>query len=238
MKRKIALITGGSRGLGRTIALTLAGNGYTVVINYVSHPAEAEKVAEEAGGGSFAIRADIALREEVSSMAEEVRRKFGRLDLLINNAGIAKDNLLVRQSEGEWDEILGVNLGGCFNTITAMSPLMIKSGGGHIINISSLSGVRGKAGQAAYSASKAALLGLTLAASRELGEAGIRVNAVLPGYLMTEMGMKAGKAAESARKSSILNTAGSDREVADFVLYLAGTRNITGQIFSLDSRIG
>lgn len=235
---KIALITGASRGLGRTLALTLADNSYTVIINYRSSDHEAEEVARLAGGNSCSIRADVSDHEQVRAMASEITTRFGRLDLVINNAGITKDNLLLRQSESEWDMIIGTNLTGCFNIMRTMSPLMIKSGEGHIVNIASHSGLRGKAGQAAYSASKAALLGLTLSAAKELGGSGIRVNAVMPGYLMTEMGLKADKAIESARDSSILKTVSNARETADFIMFLVSTRNITGQVFSLDSRIG
>jgi 3-oxoacyl-[acyl-carrier protein] reductase len=234
----VALITGASRGLGRTIALTLARNNHTVIINYRSSDHEAAEVARLAGGDSCAIKADVSDREQVRAMASEIDARFGRLDLVINNAGIAKDYLLVWQPEDEWDMIMGTNLTGCFNIIRSMSPLMIKAGDGHIVNISSHSGLRGKTGQAAYSASKAALLGLTLSAAKELSGSRIRVNAVMPGFLMTGMGLQAGKAVESAIKSSILNTLSSDREAADFIIFLVGTRNITGQVFSLDSRIG
>ena len=175
--------------------------------------------------------------QQVREMAGKIKKAFGRLDVIINNAGITKDNLLLKQTEPEWDSILRTNLKGCFNVIRTMSPLMIQSGGGHIINIASYSGVKGKAGQAAYSASKAALLGLTLSAARELSEYNIKVNALLPGYLMTEMGMKAQKAAEKAKEESILNTLSQPQEVADFILFLVKTKSITGQVFSLDSRI-
>ena len=238
MEMKIALITGASRGLGRTLSLTLARNNYTVIINYYSSNHDAEEVARIAGGNSCSFRADVGDRAQVRAMASDITTRFGRLDLVINNAGIAKDNLLLRQSENEWDMVIGTNLTGCFNIIRTMSPLMINSGEGHIVNISSHSGFRGKAGQAAYSASKAGLLGLTLSAAKELGGSGIRVNAVMPGYLMTEMGLKDGKAVESARNSSILKTLSSDKEAADFIMFLVRTRNITGQVFSLDSRIG
>ncbi|MHB8882502.1 MAG: SDR family NAD(P)-dependent oxidoreductase [Thermodesulfovibrionales bacterium] len=235
---KIALITGASRGLGRTLALRLARDGYTVIINYCSAEAEAEEVARLAGGNACAIRADVSDRKQVRAMAAEITARYGRLDLVINNAGRSKDNLLLRQSGEEWDLVLGTNLTGCFNILGTMSPLMIQSGGGHIMNIASRSGLVGKAGQPAYSASKAGLLGLTLTAARELAEGGIRVNGIMPGYLATEMGSQAESALRNAREKSLLKTLSSDREVADFVVFLAGTETITGQIFSLDSRIG
>ena len=177
-------------------------------------------------------------------MADAVYRKWGRVDVLINNAGITKDSLMIKLKEAEWDEILRVNLKGCFNTIKAFSHGMISSGrdrlatrGGHIINISSYSGVKGKEGQAAYSASKSAMLGLTYTAARELAGYNIMVNALLPGYMQTEMGVAAKKAMERAKEQSIAGALSSPRQVAEFVSYLVKTDNITGQVFSLDSRI-
>ena len=167
----------------------------------------------------------------------QIEKRFGRLDAVINNAGITKDNLLLRQSEGDWDRLINTNLKGCFNVIRAMAPLMERSGGGHMLNISSYSGVKGKAGQAAYSASKAALIGLSHTVAKELAGHGIRVNVLLPGYMMTEMGAGAQKAMEKAREESISNNLSDPLEVAAFVAYLLGTKNITGQVFSLDSRI-
>ncbi|MBI4680864.1 MAG: SDR family NAD(P)-dependent oxidoreductase [Nitrospirae bacterium] len=152
----VAVITGSSRGLGREIALTLAKSGYNVAINYLASENEAKKVADEIGEKAFLIRADAGDARQVEEMADAVYRKWGRVDVLINNAGITKDSLMIKLKEAEWDEILRVNLKGCFNTIKTFSHGMISSGGGHIINISSYSGLKGKEGQAAYSASKSA----------------------------------------------------------------------------------
>jgi len=233
----VALITGASRGLGKQIALTLLAHGYSIAVNYISSDKEADAIVKTLGNDSIAVRADVGDMKQVRAMAEKIDIEFGRLDVIINNAGIAKDNLLLKQTEAEWDSIMRTNLRGCFNVIRIMSPLMIQSGGGHIINISSYSGVKGKAGQAAYSASKAALLGLTFSAARELSEYNIKVNALLPGYMMTEMGMTTQKAAEKAKEESILNTLSQPQEAADYILFLLKTKNITGQVFSLDSRI-
>lgn len=175
--------------------------------------------------------------KQVEEMADAVYRKWGRVDVLINNAGITKDSLLIKLKEAEWDEILRVNLKGCFNTIKMFSHAMINSGRGHIINISSYSGIKGREGQAAYSASKAALLGLTYTAARELAGYNIRVNALLPGYMQTEMGVAAKEAMERAKKESVTGSLSNPAEVAEFVSYLIKTENITGQVFSLDSRI-
>jgi len=232
----VALIPGASRGLGKQIALTLSAHGYSVIANYAASEKKAHDLVKTLGNNSIALRSDVGDLKQVQEMAGKIEKAFGRLDVIINNAGITKDNLLLKQTEPEWDSIVRTNLKGCFNVIRLLSPLMLQSGG-HIINISSYSGVKGKAGQAAYSASKAALLGLTLSAAQELSGYNIKVNALLPGYMMTELGMSAQKAAEKAKEESILNTFSQPQEAADFILFLLKTKNITGQVFSLDSRI-
>jgi len=232
----VALVTGASRGLGRIIALRLSENGYRVIVNYHSSDDKAYSVVREIGGDSHAIKADVGDMDQVKGMTAEIEERFGRLDAVINNAGITRDNLLLRQTEREWDEIISTNLRGCFNIIKTTSPFMIKSGGGHIINISSYSGVKGKPGQAAYSASKAAILGLTYTAAAELAEYNIKVNVILPGYMMTEMGTKASKAMERAKKDSLKGNLSDPEDTAKFAVYLLNTENITGQVFSLDSR--
>ena len=163
---------------------------------------------------------------------------WGRLDLLVNNAGISRDALMPRTTLEDWDAHMDVNLRGPFNMTRALGGLMASNGGGHIINVSSRSAQAGKAGQAAYSASKAALIGFTLSAARELAPAGIRVNAVLPGYLPTDMGRAAPLAMEAARGQSLLGCLGDPQEVASFIGWLAGTSAVTGQVFSIDSRTG
>lgn len=233
----VALITGASRGLGRQLSLTLSAQRYSVAANYVSSDREADNLIKTIGNNSLALKADVGDSKQVRTMADKVRKEFGRLDVIINNAGITKDNLLLKQTELEWDVIINTNLKGCFNVIRAFAPLMAQSGGGHIINISSYSGMKGKAGQAAYSASKAALIGLTVSAAQELSGYNIRANAVLPGYMMTEMGIKGQKAADNAKQESALKRLSEPKEAADFILYLVKTENITGQVFCLDSRI-
>lgn len=170
-------------------------------------------------------------------MVHQIQDRFGRLDIIINNAGITRDNLLLRQTEDEWNEIIRTNVTGCFHVIREAAPLMISSGGGHIINISSYSGVKGKVGQAAYSASKAALIGLTVSAARELAEYNIRVNAVIPGYMMTEMGSRSEKAMKQAKEESLLNALADPAHIAGSIAALAVMDYITGQVISLDSRI-
>jgi 3-oxoacyl-[acyl-carrier protein] reductase len=236
MTNKVAVITGASGGLGKEIALSFSENGYRIVINYLESGKSAQEIVGAIGDTAIAVKADVSRFEDVSKMAGTVHEKWGKVDVLINNAGITKDSLLIRQSEKDWDRIMDVNLKGAFNCIKAFAPLM--KNGGHIINISSYSGLKGKEGQAAYSASKAALLGLTKTAAVELAKYKIRVNAILPGYMPTKMGISAGEASlKRAKEASLLNALSDPKEAAMFVIYLAGTENITGQVFCLDSRI-
>lgn len=233
---RVAVITGASRGLGREISVTLSKEGYYVAVNYKGSPGEAEEVVRLAGDRSVAIRADVGSLREVKAMSQEVSKRWGRVDALINNAGIARDGLLINYPEGDWDEVMRVNLKGCFNTVKSFVPLMIQSGGGHIVNISSRSS-RGKAGQTAYSASKASILGLTATLAKELADYNIRVNSILPGYMATGMGEKAKGAMTKAMQESVMGCLSSLEEVSGFVASLLSTKNITGQTFGLDSRI-
>lgn len=234
---QIALVTGASRGLGKELALALVKNGYFVFVNYLSAGKETSELIRSIGRYIRTIRADVGDAAQVRGMADIIEKESGRLDVVINNAGITKDSLLIKQSEKEWDSIIRTNLKGCFNIIKSMAPLMVKSGGGHIVNISSRSGVSGKTGQAGYSASKAALLGLTYTCAAELAVHNIHVNAVLPGFMMTDMGMEAGRAMDEARGRSMLHRLSDPAEVAAMVLSIVRTDSITGQVFSLDSRI-
>jgi len=237
MANKTILITGAARGLGRTLALTLAKRGHSIIVNYLKAVDDAEEVARLAGNGSRAIRADVGELSEVLALASGIEAGFGRLDAVINNAGITTDKILLRQTEEEWDAVIRTNLTGNFQVIRTMLPLLIRSGGGHIINISSRSGLRGRAGQPAYSASKAGVIGLTLSAAQECAAYGIRVNALMPGYLETDMGRQAGAAMKEAVQQSLLKKLSAGQEAADFIAFLLETDGITGQVFSLDSRI-
>ncbi|HBR21571.1 MAG TPA: beta-ketoacyl-ACP reductase [Nitrospiraceae bacterium] len=234
---KVAVVTGASRGLGREIALTLGKSGYNVAVNYLASEKKAAKVADEIAADTLLIKADVGDIRQVERMSETVYARWGRVDVLINNAGITKDSLMVKMKEKDWDDVLRVNLKGCCNTTRVFSHFMIKSGGGHIINISSYSGLKGREGQAAYSASKAGVLGLTYTAAKELVEYTIRVNALLPGYMQTEMGKASEAAMTTAKMESITGKLSSPKDAAGFIVYLLTTENITGQIFSLESRI-
>jgi 3-oxoacyl-[acyl-carrier protein] reductase len=234
----VALVTGASRGFGSGLAKALSAEGYSVALNYRTSDKEAFGLLHEMGkADALLVKADVGDMKQVERMAAEIEKKFGRLDVIINNAGVTMDNLLLRQSEKEWDETIRTNLRGCFNIMQVLSPVIARSGGGHIVTISSYSGVKGKAGQAAYSASKAAVLGLTRTAAIELAEHNIRVNAVLPGYMATGMGTGAERAMGKAKQDSVLGKLSDPGEVAAFILYLLKTKNITGQVFGLESRI-
>lgn len=234
--QKVALVTGGARGLGREISLALASRGYAIAVNYLRSEKEARELLESIED-VLLLKADVSDASAVGRMADEVGKRWGRIDALINNAGTTADSLLIKLKEEDWDRVLGTNLKGCFNTIRAFSQLMRDSGGGHIMNVSSISGTRGKEGQAAYAASKAALLGLTVSAAQELSEYNIRVNAVLPGYMPTDMGRANPAAMDTASEKSLLHRLSEPREVAAFISWLVGTESVTGQVFTLDSRI-
>lgn len=233
---RVAVVTGSSRGLGKEIALTLGKSGYNVAVNYLASEEDAKKTAGEIGGNTVVIKADVGNLKQVQRMADAVFEKWGKVDALINNAGITRDSLIIKTKEEEWDEVMRINLKGCFNAIRAFSHVMMRSGG-HIINISSYSGLKGKEGQAAYSASKAGVLGLTYTAAKELAEYNIKVNALVPGYMQTDMGMGAEKAMADAKKESITGSLSGPKRVAEFVDFILKTNNITGQVFCLESRI-
>ncbi len=234
---KVAVVTGASKGLGREIAIELGESGYSVAVNYCRSHNEAREVALRASPSSMAMGADVGNQREVEEMAHSAYERWGRIDVVVNNAGVTRDGLIMRYGEDDWDEVIRVNLKGCFNMAKSFAPLMARSGGGHIVNISSNSGLGGKAGQAAYSASKAALVGFTRTMARELAGENIRVNAVLPGYMATDMGAHAPGAMRRAKQESVINALSDPREVARFIVYLVSTKGITGQVFRIDSRI-
>ncbi len=234
---RVALITGASGGLGERLSIGLDGAGYRVVVHYFRAVDRAERLRGVLKNDPCLLKADLGDFEETRRMAEELDSRIGRLHLIVNNAGVTEDGLLLRYPESAWDRVLRTNLKGVFNTLKNFVPIMVRSGGGHIINISSYAGLRGKEGQVAYSASKAAILGLTRSLARELARYGIRVNAVIPGYLPLGMGAGSERAMERARGMSILDGLSEPGDVVDLVTCLAGTRSVTGQVFTLESRI-
>lgn len=233
----VCLITGSSRGLGKAIALALGRRGHRVVIHYKDKKSEAEAVSSQIKE-SIVLQADVRYPNEVKELIDAVIKKWGRIDVLVNNAGITKEALLIKTSGQDFDDVINTNLKGPFNFIRAAGRHMMKQKSGHIINISSYAGVKGKEGLAAYSAAKAGLTGLTKNAARELSRYNIMVNAVLPGYMLTDMGIESGdKAKASALQESLVKEYSNSENVAEFICYLSGTTGITGQVFNLDSRI-
>ncbi|HDG1391085.1 TPA: 3-oxoacyl-[acyl-carrier-protein] reductase [Staphylococcus aureus] len=232
---KSALVTGASRGIGRSIALQLAEEGYNVAVNYAGSKEKAEAVIEEIkakGVDSFAIQANVADADEVKAMIKEVVSQFGSLDVLVNNAGITRDNLLMRMKEQEWDDVIDTNLKGVFNCIQKATPQMLRQRSGAIINLSSVVGAVGNPGQANYVATKAGVIGLTKSAARELASRGITVNAVAPGFIVSDMTDALSDELKEQMLTQIpLARFGQDTDIANTVAFLASdkAKYITGQ---------
>ncbi|RAM46624.1 3-oxoacyl-[acyl-carrier-protein] reductase [Staphylococcus aureus] len=232
---KSALATGASRGIGRSIALQLAEEGYNVAVNYAGSKEKAEAVVEEIkakGVDSFAIQANVADADEVKAMIKEVVSQFGSLDVLVNNAGITRDNLLMRMKEQEWDDVIDTNLKGVFNCIQKATPQMLRQRSGAIINLSSVVGAVGNPGQANYVATKAGVIGLTKSAARELASRGITVNAVAPGFIVSDMTDALSDELKEQMLTQIpLARFGQDTDIANTVAFLASdkAKYITGQ---------
>lgn len=237
---KIALVTGAARGIGKEIALTLAGSGATVIVNYNGSKERAEAVVSEIkenGGEAEAMQCNVADFEASENMVKDVLAKYGKVDILVNNAGITKDNLIMRMSEADYDAVLDTNLKGAFNMIRHLSRAFLKQRSGKIINISSVSGVMGNAGQSNYSASKAGLIGLTKSVARELASRNVCVNAVAPGFIATEMTEVLSEDYMNKMKEMIpLGKLGNTKDIANMVLFLAGNQSdyITGQVIHVD----
>lgn len=240
LKEKIALVTGAGRGIGREIALTLAKNGATVIVNYNGSKASADEVVEEItknGGRAEAMQCNVAEFTESEELVKAVLEKYKRVDILVNNAGITRDNLIMRMNEEDYDAVLDTNLKGTFNMMRHLSRSFIKQRSGKIINITSVSGVLGNAGQANYSASKAGVIGLTKSVARELASRGINVNAVAPGFIDTDMTKNMTDDAKKAISEMIpMGKMGSAKDIADMVMFLASDNSnyITGQVICVD----
>lgn len=232
---KSALVTGASRGIGRSIALQLAEEGYNVAVNYAGSKDKAEAVVEEIkakGVDSFVIQANVANGDEVKAMIKEVVSQFGSVDVLVNNAGITRDNLLMRMKEQEWDDVIDTNLKGVFNCIQKVTPQMLRQRGGAIINLSSVVGAVGNPGQANYVATKAGVVGLTKSSARELASRGITVNAVAPGFIVSDMTDALSDELKDQMLDQIpLARFGEDTDIANTVAFLASdkAKYITGQ---------
>lgn len=237
---RIALVTGASRGIGKEIAKKLAENGATVIVNYNGSKEAAQEVVNEItqhGGTAEAMQCNVADDEASQQMVKTILDKYKRVDILVNNAGITKDNLIMRMSEQDFDQVLDTNLKGSFHMIRYLARTFIKQRSGKIINISSVSGRLGNAGQANYSASKAGVIGLTKSVAREFASRGICVNAIAPGFIDTEMTKVMPEEAKKGLLQMIpLGRTGSADDVANLALFLAGNGSdyITGQVISVD----
>ncbi|WP_181348824.1 3-oxoacyl-[acyl-carrier-protein] reductase [Thalassobacillus sp. CUG 92003] len=240
LSNQVALVTGGSRGIGRSIALELADKGATVAVNYSGSVDKAEAVVNEireAGGEAIKIQANVTNEEDVKQMIKQVVEQYGRLDILVNNAGITKDNLLMRMKEEEFDDVIDTNLKGVFLCSKAVTRQMMKQKYGRIINIASIVGVTGNAGQANYVAAKAGVIGLTKSTAKELAAKNILVNAVAPGFITTDM---TDQLTEDQREKMLamipLDRLGEGKDVARVVRFLASedAAYMTGQTLHVD----
>lgn len=237
---KVALVTGGSRGIGRAIALKLAENGADVAINYAGNTAAAEEVKaaiEQMGRKALLIQCSVADTDGVQAMVNQVVKELGRLDILVNNAGITRDGLLMRMKEADWDDVMNTNLKGVYNCSKAVMRTMMKQKSGRIVNMASVVGEMGNAGQANYAAAKAGVIGFTKSLAKEVASRGITVNAIAPGFIATDMTsvISDDQKAEMARTIP-LGRAGQPEDVANAVLFLAseGAAYITGQVLNVD----
>lgn len=240
LKDKVAIVTGGTRGIGRAIALKLADQGANIVINYRNSDKEAEElksILEGKGVKVLTVKCDISNFEDSKNLMDKCKEVFGKIDILVNNAGITKDTLIMRMKEEDFDNVIDVNLKGTFNCAKHASAIMLKQRFGKIINMTSVVGIAGNAGQVNYAASKAGVIGLTKSLAKELGSRGITVNAVAPGFINTDMTASLSeKVKEEASKNIPLKRLGDPEDVANLVGFLASdaANYITGQIINVD----
>ena len=239
-EKKVAIITGGSRGIGKEIAKKFAKENYNLVINYVSEKTNTEELKKEfetLGAEVLFIKTNVTSYEECEKMAKDAINKFGKIDVLVNNAGVTKDSLLLRMKEEDFDTVINVNLKGTFNVTKACIPYMMKKKSGKIVNISSVVGISGNSGQANYAASKAGIIGFTKSVAKELASRNILANCVAPGYIATDMTNGLSDAVKESINNQIpLKRVGMPEEVAKAVYFLAGEENsyITGQVLNVD----
>ncbi len=239
-EKKVAIITGGSRGIGKEIAKKFAKENYNLVINYVSEKTNTEELKKEFeafGAEVLFIKTNVTSYEECEKMAKDAINKFGKIDVLVNNAGVTKDSLLLRMKEEDFDTVINVNLKGTFNVTKACIPYMMKKKSGKIVNISSVVGISGNSGQANYAASKAGIIGFTKSVAKELASRNILANCVAPGYIATDMTNGLSDAVKESINNQIpLKRVGMPEEVAKAVYFLASEENsyITGQVLNVD----
>ena len=240
MAERVAVVTGGSRGIGKSICVALAKNGFNIVTCYTSNPASVEETlaaCKEQGVEAYAVCANVANSEDVDKLFDEVKDKFGRIDVLVNNAGITRDNLILRMTEEEFNQVIDVNLKGAFLCSKVAAKMMLKKKYGRIINISSVVGISGNAGQVNYSSSKAGLLGMTKSIAKELGGKGITANAIAPGFIQTEMTEQVSDDAQKYWQERIpRKRLGKPEDIANAVCFLASENAdyITGVVLPVD----
>jgi len=238
LRGQVAIVTGGSRGIGRATAIALAEVGAQVAVNYARSSTAAEEVVAEindAGGKAIALSADVSQSEQVEALIDQTKAQFGQIDVLVNNAGITRDTLLLRMKLEDWQAVIDLNLTGIFLCTRAASKLMLKQRRGRIINIASVAGQMGNPGQANYSAAKAGVIGFTKTVAKELAPRGITVNAVAPGFITTDMTRDL--ASDEILKYIPLGRYGTPEEVAGLIRFLAAdpaAAYITGQVFNVD----
>ncbi|MFH1260248.1 MAG: SDR family NAD(P)-dependent oxidoreductase [Elusimicrobiota bacterium] len=239
--KKVVLITGATGGIGEFLVGAFAAERYRIAIHFKQNEQQSkclEKIVNSKGGEGLALKADISKSEEVKDLVKKIVSKWGKIDLLINNAGVCVPEIFLRLSEANWDRTIKANLSGTFFCLRETAKMMINDRQGSIINIGSIIGVRGGIGDAGYSAAKSGLIALTKTAARELGKFNIRVNAVLPGCHQTPMlGANSPAILERARKESVLSLTTSGEELAKFVVFLSQMETVSGQVFNWDSRI-
>lgn len=239
-EKKVAIITGGSRGIGKEIAKKFAKENYNLVINYVSEKTNTEELKKEFeafGAEVLFIKTNVTSYEECEKMAKDAINQFGKIDVLVNNAGVTKDSLLLRMKEEDFDTVINVNLKGTFNVTKACIPYMMKKKSGKIVNISSVVGISGNSGQANYAASKAGIIGFTKSVAKELASRNILANCIAPGYIATDMTNGLSDAVKESINNQIpLKRVGMPEEVAKAVYFLASEENsyITGQVLNVD----
>ncbi len=244
LKDKVAIVTGASRGIGSEVAKILAEYGAKVIVNYCGSKEKAEEVVNEIkenGGTAIAYKANVASTKEVEAMFSDVMNEFGRIDILVNNAGITRDNLIIKMSEEEFTSVINTNLIGAFHCCKHASKLMLKQKSGRIINISSVLGLIGNAGQANYCAAKAGIIGMTKSLAKELGSRQITVNAIAPGFIQTDMtDVLPDKVKEMVISQVPLKKLGVTRDIAEAVAFLASEKAayITGQVLQVDGGMG
>lgn len=240
MEKKVALVTGGSRGIGRAIAEKFAKNGYNLVINYVSDNTNLDEIKKEFSKYGVEVlleKADVSNFNECEKMVTSAMEKFGKIDTLVNNAGVTRDNLLMRMKEEDFDKVISINLKGTFNLTKLVTPYMMKKREGRIVNISSVVGVMGNAGQSNYAASKAGIIGFTKSVAKELATRNILANCVAPGFIATDMtSVLNEKVKENISAQIPLRRMGTAEEIANAVYFLGGEENtyITGQTLNID----